>query len=166
VTWGSLVWKNLLRRRARTGLTALGVGLGVGLIIALLAITAGVHRTAEDLIHVGRADFGLFQGDVNDFTRSNLPQGLAASVARDPAVAQVAIVAYPDERLGERACAVAVLKPNQALDLAAVTEFLKGQKVATQYIPERLVLREAMPATPSGKIQKFRLREMLREGAL
>jgi len=90
VTWGSLVWKNLLRRRARTGLTALGVGLGVGLIIALLAITAGVHRTAEDLIHVGRADFGLFQGDVNDFTRSNLPQGLAAPVARDPAVAQVA----------------------------------------------------------------------------
>ena len=84
MTWGSLVWKNLLRRRARTGLTALGVGLGVGLIVALLAITAGVHRTAEDLIHVGRADFGLFQADVNDFTRSNLPQSLAAKVARDP----------------------------------------------------------------------------------
>jgi hypothetical protein len=31
--------------------------------VALLSITAGVHRTAEDLIHVGRADFGLFQGD-------------------------------------------------------------------------------------------------------
>jgi len=90
VTWGSLVWKNLMRRRARTGLTALGVGLGVGLIIALLAIAAGVHRTADDLIHVGRADFGLFQGDVNDFTRSNLPQGLAASVAKDAAIAQVA----------------------------------------------------------------------------
>ena len=90
MTWGSLVWKNLMRRRARTGLTALGVGLGVGLIIALLAITAGVHRTADDLIHVGRADFGLFQGDVNDFTRSNLPQGLAASVAKDAAIAQVA----------------------------------------------------------------------------
>ncbi|HUK98265.1 MAG TPA: FtsX-like permease family protein [Gaiellaceae bacterium] len=90
MTWGSLVWKNLMRRRARTGLTALGVGLGVGLIIALLSITNGVHRTAEDLIHVGRADFGLFQGDVNDFTRSNLPESLAASVARDPAVAQVA----------------------------------------------------------------------------
>ncbi len=90
MTWRSLVWKNLLRRRARTALTALGVGLGVGLIVALLAITAGVHRTAEDLIHVGRADFGLFQSDVNDFTRSNLPESLAASVAREPGVAQIA----------------------------------------------------------------------------
>jgi putative ABC transport system permease protein len=90
MSWASLVWKNLLRRRARTALTATGVGLGVGLIIALLSITAGVHRTAEDLIHVGRADFGLFQQDVSDFTRSELPESLAASVAHDPAVAQAA----------------------------------------------------------------------------
>jgi len=90
MTWAALIRKNLLRRQARTILTALGVGLGVALIVALLAITAGVHRTAEDLIHVGRADFGLFQGDVTDFTRSQLPESLAASVAADPAVAQVA----------------------------------------------------------------------------
>jgi cyclohexanecarboxylate-CoA ligase len=75
-------------------------------------------------------------------------------------------VAYADERLGERACAVAVLKPGQSLDFAGMVAFLKEQKVALQYIPERLVLREAMPATPSGKIQKFRLREMLRDGSI
>ncbi|MFO1272498.1 MAG: cyclohexanecarboxylate-CoA ligase [Rubrivivax sp.] len=85
---------------------------------------------------------------------------------RHPAVQQVAIVAYPDERLGERACAIVVPKPGQTLDLAAMVAFLKEQKVALQYIPERLVLRDAMPATPSGKIQKFRLREMLRDGQL
>jgi putative ABC transport system permease protein len=90
VTWAGLIWKNLRRRPARTTLTVIGVGLGVGLIIALLSITAGVHRTAEDLIHVGRADFGLFQQDVSDFTRSQLPASLAASVRRDPAIAQVA----------------------------------------------------------------------------
>jgi putative ABC transport system permease protein len=90
VSWTGLVWKNLLRRPARTALTAIGVGIGVGLIVALLSITAGVHRTAEDLIHVGRADFGLFQQDVSDFTRSELPESLAASVARDSAVAQAA----------------------------------------------------------------------------
>ena len=90
MTWPGLIWKNLLRRPARTTFTAVGVGLGVGLIIALLSITAGVYRTAQDLIHVGRADFGLFQGDVTDFTRSQLPESLAASIARDPAVAQVA----------------------------------------------------------------------------
>ena len=45
-------------------------------------------------------------------------------------------------------------------------DFLKAQKVALQYIPERLVVRDAMPATPSGKIQKFKLRDMLRDGTL
>jgi len=38
---------------------------------------------------------------------------------------------------------------------------MKTQKVAIQYIPERLELLDAMPATPSGKIQKFKLREQL-----
>ena len=47
-----------------------------------------------------------------------------------------------------------------------MAEFLKSQKIATQYIPERLIVRDAMPSTPSGKIQKFRLRDMLREGTL
>jgi cyclohexanecarboxylate-CoA ligase len=85
---------------------------------------------------------------------------------RHPAVAQVAIVAYPDERLGERACAVVVPKPDATIDLASVSDFLKTQKLAIQYIPEKLVVLDAMPATPSGKIQKFRLREMLRQGEL
>jgi len=86
---------------------------------------------------------------------------IEALLYRHPAVAQAAIVAYPDERLGERACAVVVTKPETPLDLATLVEFLKAQKVAVQYIPERLVLLEAMPATPSGKIQKFKLREMV-----
>lgn len=84
---------------------------------------------------------------------------------KHPAIAMAAIVAYPDERLGERACAVVVPKPGQSIDLPAIVEFLKSQKVALQYIPEKLVVREAMPATPSGKIQKFRLREMLQQDA-
>ncbi len=82
---------------------------------------------------------------------------------RHPAVAMAAIVSYPDERLGERACAVVVLKPNQTLDLPGLVDYLKSQKVAVQYIPEKLEIRDAMPATPSGKIQKFKLREILRE---
>jgi putative ABC transport system permease protein len=92
MTWSSLIWKNLLRRPARTLFTAAGVGLGVGLIVALLAVTNGVHRTAGDLMHVGRADFGLYQADVSDFTRSLLPESLAARVARDPGVAAVSNV--------------------------------------------------------------------------
>jgi len=91
---------------------------------------------------------------------------IEALLYRHPAVAQVAIVAYPDERLGERACAIVVPKAGQTLDFAGMLAFLEAQKVARQYMPERLVVRDAMPTTPSGKIQKFRLREMLRESAL
>ena len=80
---------------------------------------------------------------------------------RHPAVAMAAIVAYPDERLGERACAVVVTKPGQSFDMPTLVDYLKAQKVAIQYIPERLELLDAMPATPSGKIQKFKLREQL-----
>jgi putative ABC transport system permease protein len=90
MTWPGLVWRNLARRPVRTALTAAGVGLGVGLIVALLSITAGVRNTANDLIHVGRADFGLFQSGVSDFTRSLLPDELAAQVADDPGVGDVA----------------------------------------------------------------------------
>lgn len=80
---------------------------------------------------------------------------------RHPAIAMVAVVAYPDERLGERACAVAVTKPGQSLSFQEMVAYLKEQKMANQYIPERLEVKTAMPTTPSGKIQKFKLREEL-----
>jgi len=86
----TLIARNLLRRPARTLLTAAGVALGVGLIVALLSISTGVERTARDLIHLGRADFGLFQSDVSDFSRSLLPESLAAKIAHEPGVASVA----------------------------------------------------------------------------
>jgi cyclohexanecarboxylate-CoA ligase len=91
---------------------------------------------------------------------------IEALLYKHPRVAQVAIIAYADTRLGERACAVVVPKPGHGLEFAEMVDFLKAQKVAVQYIPERLVVRDAMPATPSGKIQKFRLREMLCDGTL
>jgi len=85
-----MVWRNLLRRPARTVLTAAGVALGVGLIVALLSLATGVKKSAEELIHVGRADFGLFQADVSDFSRSLLPESIANRVADVPGVAAVA----------------------------------------------------------------------------
>lgn len=84
---------------------------------------------------------------------------------KHPAVLQVAVVAYPDERLGERACAVVVPKPGQSIDLPEIVRFLKAEQVAVQYAPEKLLVLEAMPATPSGKIQKFKLREIVQNAA-
>ena len=92
MTWFGLVRKNLLRRPVRTLLTAAGVALGVGLIVALLSIAAGTRRTAGDLIHFGRADFGLFQSGVSDATKSLLPVSLEQRIAHDHGVAQTALV--------------------------------------------------------------------------
>jgi len=84
---------------------------------------------------------------------------------KHPAISQVAIVAYPDERLGERGCAVVVPKSGQDIDLTSMIDFLKAQKIALPYIPERLLVLDAMPATPSGKIQKFKLRDIVRQSS-
>lgn len=85
-----------------------------------------------------------------------------ALLYKHPAIHQVAIVAYPDERLGERACAFVVPKPDTAFDFASMTSFLEAQHLAKQYFPERLEVREVLPATASGKIQKFALRNELK----
>jgi cyclohexanecarboxylate-CoA ligase len=81
-----------------------------------------------------------------------------------PAVAAASIVGYPDDRLGERACAFVVLRPDQKLELSDVQAWMAESKVAKQYWPERLVVIDEIPRTPSGKIQKFKLRELVAGG--
>jgi cyclohexanecarboxylate-CoA ligase len=123
-----------------------------------------------DLAHIDARGYIRISGRSKDVIirgGENIPVfEIESLLYKHPAVAQVAIVAYADERLGERACAIVVPKAGQSIDLPSVVDFLKAQKVAVQYIPERLIVREAMPATPSGKIQKFKLRDMLRDGTL
>jgi cyclohexanecarboxylate-CoA ligase len=79
---------------------------------------------------------------------------------KHPGVQDVAIVAMPDERLGERACAFVAPRPGAELSLQDVVDYLDRQHVAKSYLPEHLEVVTEMPRTPSGKIQKFRLREM------
>ncbi|MGA8610854.1 MAG: AMP-binding protein [Xanthobacteraceae bacterium] len=78
---------------------------------------------------------------------------------RHPAVRTVAIVGMPDPRLGERAVAYIVVKLDATIDLSQVAVFLADHKVARSYFPERIEILPEMPMTPSGKIQKFVLRE-------
>lgn len=78
-----------------------------------------------------------------------------------PAIAQVAIVATPDDRLGERACAVVVTKPGASLSFEEMVGHLTDARVAKNYLPEKLVVLDEMPTTPSGKIQKFMLRQLV-----
>jgi cyclohexanecarboxylate-CoA ligase len=79
---------------------------------------------------------------------------------RHPAVQAVAIVGFADQRLGERACAFVVPRPNATFTYDDMVRFLEEQQTARQYFPERLEIVEDLPRTASGKVQKFRLREM------
>ncbi|MGW5384944.1 AMP-binding protein [Nocardia sp. NPDC003963] len=79
-----------------------------------------------------------------------------------PEIEAVAVIAVPDPRLQERACACVVLRDGaQPLDLAALRTFLAAKGVAKQYWPEQLEILGELPRTPSGKIQKFQLREQI-----
>ena len=79
---------------------------------------------------------------------------------RHPAVVDCAIVGMPDARLGERGCAFVTLRADQQLDFRGMLEFLTDNKLIKQYLPERLEVIAEFPRTPSGKIQKFKLREL------
>ncbi len=82
---------------------------------------------------------------------------------KHPAVMTCAVVGFPDKRLGERVCAFVSLKPGMSLSFADLTAYFETQKVARQYFPERLEIVDSLPATPSGKLQKFKLREIARQ---
>jgi cyclohexanecarboxylate-CoA ligase len=75
----------------------------------------------------------------------------------------VAIVSYPDPRLVERACAVVVPRPGESVTLADVVAYLDKQDLAKHKFPERVEVVSEFPMTPSGKIQKYRLRELVNE---
>lgn len=78
-----------------------------------------------------------------------------------PKIAGVAIVAMPDPRLGERACAVVIPRAGQTLTLTEIVRFLEQHELARQKLPERLELVSEFPTTPSGKIQKYKLRDLV-----
>ena len=80
-----------------------------------------------------------------------------------PKVAGVAIVAMPDPRLVERACAVVIPRGEEPPTLAEIVRFLDGHQVAKHKFPERVEIVSEFPMTPSGKIQKYRLRKLVEE---
>jgi acyl-CoA synthetase (AMP-forming)/AMP-acid ligase II len=84
----------------------------------------------------------------------------------DP-IAEVSVVAAPDERLGEQAAAVLRIREGSSPPrLDEVRAHLAAAGLAKQKWPESLHVVEEFPRTPSGKVQKFRLRQDLRDGRL
>lgn len=82
-------------------------------------------------------------------------------VIAHPSVQNVCIVAMPDERYGERACAFVVLRPGCTLDFPMLQRFLIDRGIAKFKLPERLELVDAFPLSPAGKVLRRRLRDMI-----
>ena len=120
-----------------------------------------------DLARIDRDGYARITGRTKDVIirgGENVPvvevEGL---IYRHPAIQEVAVVAMPDPRLGERACAFAVLRDGASLSFADLVAFLEQQHLARNYLPERLELLPNLPKTPSGKIQKVVLRDMAKD---
>src|SRR5260370_32776409 len=85
-------------------------------------------------------------------------------LVRHPAIADVALVGMPDERLGGEVGAYVVLtEPSAALTLKDITDYLRAQKLATQKLPARLETAAAKPTTATGKVQKHILRAAIKD---
>ena len=91
------------------------------------------------------------------------PLDVEAIIDRMPGVARSAIVPYPDAVLGERACVFVQPAPGApAATLEAIMRELDRAGVAKFKWPERLELLQAMPLTPTQKVMRGRLRELLK----
>ena len=87
-------------------------------------------------------------------------------IVRIPGVAECAVVAAPDPRLGEHAAVfVRMLSGHDDPPLDAVRAHLEAAGLARQKWPEEVRSVEEFPRTPSGKVQKYVLRQRLRDEA-
>ncbi|TXT39273.1 MAG: short-chain acyl-CoA synthetase [Comamonadaceae bacterium] len=130
------------------------------------ALDADGWYHSGDLATVGEQGAVRIVGRIKDMIIRG-GQNISAREVEDillehPAVQSVAVIGLPDERLGELGCAVVVCQPGKTLGFEAMKQFLIERGVARFKLPEHLVLRDALPATPSGKVQKFKLRDELK----
>ncbi|KMS53291.1 AMP-binding protein [Sphingobium cupriresistens] len=82
-----------------------------------------------------------------------------------PAIAEAAVVAAPDERMGEIVCAYVVPRPGASVDLESVRTHFAQAGIARQKTPERLIVVDDFPRNSTGKILKHELRAQARAQA-
>ncbi|HEX8168813.1 MAG TPA: acyl-CoA synthetase [Beijerinckiaceae bacterium] len=80
---------------------------------------------------------------------------------KHPAVQAAAVVAKPDEKWGETPCAFVELKPSEMVSAEELIGWCR-EKLARYKVPRHVIFME-LPKTSTGKVQKFRLREMAKE---
>jgi fatty-acyl-CoA synthase len=103
---------------------------------------------------VGRIKDMIIRGGENIY-----PREIEEFLYTHPAVADVQVIGVPDERYGEIVCAWIVVKPGAEATTEDVVEFCRG-KIARFKVPQLVRFVDAFPMTVTGKIQKFKMREL------
>jgi fatty-acyl-CoA synthase len=103
---------------------------------------------------VGRSKDMVIRGGENIY-----PREIEEFLFSCPGILDVQIVGVPDLKYGETIAAWVKLKPGAALTLEDLRQFCKG-KIAEYKIPRYLKVTNDFPMTVSGKIQKFKMREI------
>ncbi|WP_068636442.1 FadD3 family acyl-CoA ligase [Thauera butanivorans] len=89
------------------------------------------------------------------------PAEIEAALTEHPAIAQVAVIGVPDERMGEVGCACVVPRPGQMLDEAGLIAWSR-ERMANYKVPRLVRLFDALPVNASNKVDKNALRAQLR----
>ncbi|OBH63146.1 cyclohexanecarboxylate-CoA ligase [Mycobacterium colombiense] len=123
--------------------------------------TGDLGRWVEDryLVVTGRAKDVIIRSGENISAKE-----VEDLLADHPGIAEIAVVGLPDERTGERACAVIVPARAQAPDVAGLLALLVSKGVAKFKAPEQVVLWDALPKNDAGKILKHQIRASLIRG--
>jgi acyl-CoA synthetase (AMP-forming)/AMP-acid ligase II len=122
---------------------------------------AGAEAGGESRFYrfVGRCKQLIIRGGMNIS-----PEELEGVLSGHPKLAEVAVVGYPDETMGERVCAVVVPRPDASVVLAEIVDFLKDRGVAVYKFPERLRVVTQLPRNPMNKLVRNELRELAASG--
>jgi fatty-acyl-CoA synthase len=119
-----------------------------------------------DLVALDEEGYGTLFGRVADLVNSGgekiLPGEVEAFLGTHPAIEVAHVFGIPDARRGEVLCAWIKPRPGQQLTPGAVRAYCHGQ-IANHKIPRRIVFVDAFPTTATGKVQKFVMRERMRE---
>ena len=128
----------------------------------------GYFRTG-DLGRWEDDEFLLVTGRAKDIIIRNgeniSPKEVEDILVGHPGIVEIAVVGVPDERTGERACAVIVASDQGAPDLADLRELLMNQGLARFKIPEQVEIWDALPKNAAGKVLKHQIRAKLTTGA-
>jgi acyl-CoA synthetase (AMP-forming)/AMP-acid ligase II len=126
------------------------------------ALDAEGYFDTGDLASLDAAGDLTIRGRSKDLIKSGgewiNPAEIEEIVGRHPTVGQVAVIARPDPKWGERPVLIVEPRQGQSIDPAVLLAALRGQ-VADWWLPDQVVEVAAMPLAPTGKIDKNRLRD-------